>query len=195
MSLDIDLIRSSFENVKPIAQDVADHFYETLFADFPEAKALFKKVKLERQKQALLQSLVFIVEHLDQADTLTDYLRKMGARHVTYGTKEEHYPMVGQSLIKTFQFFFKDAWTQELEANWISAFEFIAGAMLEGASSVKPELADIRKKARTVCNELLYEILNDEIDENFITEARDRIRQVLLKVLDEETEKLFDKAA
>lgn len=59
----------------------------------------------------------------------------MGERHGKYGVKPEHYDWVGQSLIKTFEHFFADAWTDDLEVAWIHAYNWIAATMLKGAKT------------------------------------------------------------
>lgn len=194
MSLNVELIRASFEQAKPIAGKVADKFYEILWGDYPASKALFEGVKMETQKKALLGALTFSVDNVDNPEKLVPYLKKMGSRHIAYGTEEEHYAWVGQSLLKTFAFFFGDDWTDELEAEWTTAYTFIAETMLEGAADSVPELGDIRSKAKDICDSLLKEIIEDGIDEQFEAYVRAKVRRVLLKVLDEESEKLFKKA-
>lgn len=133
MSFDAKIIKSSFEVAKPIGKDVVNKFYEFLWTDYPAAKALFEKTNMDKQKGALLNSLVFIVDNVEKPDKLLPYLKQMGARHTQYGTQESHYDLVGASLLKTFAFFFKDKWTAELKQNWTAAYGVIAKTMIEGA--------------------------------------------------------------
>lgn len=195
MSLNVELIRESFEKAKPIADKVADKFYEFLFEDFPGAKVLFEDVKMAAQKKALLDSLTFVVDNIDNSEKLVPYLKKMGTRHIAYGTEEEHYTWVGQSLLKTFAFFFGDDWTDELETQWTLAYTFIAETMLEGAVEDIPELVDIRSRAKSICGNLLKEVLDEAVDEPFEAYVRVKIRKVMFKILEEESEELFKKAA
>ena len=67
---DTDLIRSSFDSLKNYANEFAAHFYQTLFRNHPEALGLFKKVDMEKQKQALIHSLVYCVDHLDKKNKI-----------------------------------------------------------------------------------------------------------------------------
>jgi hemoglobin-like flavoprotein len=55
------------------------------------------------------------------------------ARHVQYGARPEHYPVVGGVLIASMEELARDDWTPAYTAAWSSAFEIVAGAMLEGA--------------------------------------------------------------
>ncbi len=61
---------------------------------------------MPRQKNALLVSLVHIVDKLE-SEKLGGYLKNMGARHLNYNPEEERYDLVGASLLKTFAYFFE----------------------------------------------------------------------------------------
>ncbi len=195
MSLKIETLRTSFKEVTGIADQVADHFYETLFKDYPQVKALFVKVRMDVQKKALINSLVMIVDSLDQEEKLSNYLKGMGARHFDYSVSTKLYPAVGATLIKTFKHFFKDKWTKELESAWTEAYGAISQLMIQGHQSVSPDLSEIRAKAKKVSEELLLEILGQELEGEFQELVRARVRQVLLSVLREESEQLLKKVA
>jgi hemoglobin-like flavoprotein len=133
MGLNVELLKESFENVKPIAGEVADKFYEILFEDYPGSDGLFANVDMPTQKKLLINSLVYVVEHLEDSQALGKYLMNMGGRHTDYGTQEEHYDWVGLSLLKTFAHFFGDGWTEELNGAWAEAYSVIASVMKQGA--------------------------------------------------------------
>ena len=195
MSLNIQLIRDSFEKAKPIADKVADKFYEFLWTDYPAAKPLFEGVPMKGQKKALIGSLVYIVDHVDQADKLVPYLKSMGERHVKYGTQPEHYDWVGSSLLKTFAFFFGEEWTDELQNEWTDAYNFIAETMISGAEEYLPGAEELREKAHDVCQNILLDTLNEGLDAEFEAFARARVRKLLFKILEEESEKILKKSA
>lgn len=193
MSLNIELIQQSFAKAAPIADQVADKFYEYLFTDFPQVKVLFYETKMASQKKALMKSLTYIVENLHDPDAVGEYLRKMGKRHVKYGTLEEHYPAVGSTLIKTFAHFFGEEWTPELESEWCEAYEVVAHFMLEGASYVEPTEDVIRKRAKLHANNLLLQTLEEELDSSELHEKiRFKVRKVIFEVLEEEYGKILD---
>jgi hemoglobin-like flavoprotein len=195
MGLNVDLIRESFEKAKPIAGKVADKFYEILWEDFPASQALFEDVDMKAQKKSLMAGLTMVVDNVDNTDKLVPYLKDMGKRHLKYGAVEEHYDWVGQSLIKTFSFFFGDDWTEELEGEWVTAYGVVSSLMLEGAAEFVPDINEIRKKAKGICNNLMKEVLEEGIDEQFEAYARAKVRKVLFKILEEESEDLFNRAA
>ena len=137
MALDPKIIKESFENVKPIAMEVITYFYDFMFEKYPEAKPLFASVDMEKQKLALINSLVYVVTNLEDGDKLSSYLKGLGSRHVNYGVVEAHYAIVGDCLLSTFAHFFKDGWTPELKSQWTEAYGVIQGFMLEGAGTHK----------------------------------------------------------
>jgi len=131
--LKVKLLEDSFEKVKPHADEFVTSFYGNLFTDYPAAKPLFAHSNMKEQGQKLLASLVFVIENLRQPGKLTDALQGLGARHVKYGALPEHYPLVGNTLLKTFEQYLKGDWTPEIKAAWVEAYGLITTVMLEGA--------------------------------------------------------------
>lgn len=131
--LQVELLETSFAQVKPVATEFADRFYDNLFTDYPAAKPLFANTDIKQQSKKLLQSLVLVVENLRKPDVLGDALQGLGARHVKYGALPEHYPLVGNTLLKTFEQFLGPAWTDDVKQAWIDAYGAISTIMLDGA--------------------------------------------------------------
>lgn len=212
MALDITVIQSSFEMLKPIATEAISHFYDTLFLTYPESKNLFRSVDIEKQKSALLSSLVRIVEGLDDLDKLKRYLRPLGSRHVAYGIKEEHYSMIGKSLLLTFRHFFKEKWNSDLEDQWILVIGFIADQMMEGAKerqnnselnivthdnsqlvqskSGRPEIQDLSHYVRRIARDILLKALESELDTEFMKTAKKKASGILSQAIRDEAEQL-----
>lgn len=192
MSLDVKIIQSSFEQVKELGPKAIAKFYEILFSDHPEAKMLFARVDMEKQSSALFRSLDHIVGYLNDEKKLYEYLFNMGKRHVDYGAEEVHYDLVGASLLKTFAFFFQEAWTADLEDQWAAAFGAVKAIMLEGQASLAEP--DLRARARGICANLLLDVLESELDERVIEEIRKKVRGIIYACLEEEEAKLLKKA-
>ena len=131
--LQVELLESSFGMVVPRAEEFASSFYENLFTDYPAAKPLFANTDVKEQSKKLLASLVFVVENLKNPGALTEALKGLGSRHVKYGALPEHYPLVGNTLIKTFSQYLGDDWTPEVNDAWVGAYGVITEVMLDGA--------------------------------------------------------------
>ncbi|TVP64880.1 MAG: flavohemoprotein [Leptolyngbya sp. LCM1.Bin17] len=132
-TLQVTLLEESFSQIKPQANQFASSFYDNLFADYPAAKPLFASTDIAAQSKKLLASLVFVVENLKQPEALSEALKGLGARHVQYGALPAHYPLVGNSLLKTFEQYLGDGWTPAVKQAWIDAYGVITEVMLEGA--------------------------------------------------------------
>jgi hemoglobin-like flavoprotein len=133
MTLNIKILESSFALIKPQATEFAASFYENLFTDYPQIKPLFAHTNMTKQQQHLISALVLVVDNLSNNEVLVDTLRKLGAKHLSYGTIQEHYPMVGAAILKTFESYLGAEWTPEVKQAWSDAYGAIASIMLQGA--------------------------------------------------------------
>ena len=135
MGLNVPLLRSSFDLVMERQPRLTGRFYEVLFENHPQAKALFKSRPIEVQSRMLQEALVAVLDHIEDASWLSSTLRGMGAKHVEYGVTEEMYDWVGASLLATLAEVAGDAWTDELRDQWAAAYGAIAGLMKDGAAA------------------------------------------------------------
>lgn len=138
--LQVELLETSFAKVKPNATEFASSFYNNLFTDYPEAKPLFAHSNMAEQSNKLLASLIFVVENLKKPGALTEALKGLGARHVKYGALPAHYPLVGNTLLKTFEQYLGTDWTPETKQAWVDAYGVITEVMLEGADYSSEEV-------------------------------------------------------
>ena len=89
--------------------------------------------------------------HLRDLDTIVPTLRDLGARHVAYGVRAHHYPIVGEALLLVDGRRRGEHWTIEYDRAWTAAFGVVAGAMLDGAAelgSPRRGAADRRAESR-----------------------------------------------
>jgi methyl-accepting chemotaxis protein len=135
MDLDLEALETSFDLVAPRGDELMDVFYRRLFEAAPAVRPLFAGTDLHRQKTMLLGSLVLLRKSLRNLDPIVPKLRELGARHVAYGARPEHYPVVGEVLIASMAELADEAWRDEYGAAWGQAFSLVAGAMLEGAAA------------------------------------------------------------
>lgn len=133
MALDVDLLERTFARVKPRAGEFASDFYADLFARSPQAQALFDGVDMAEQRKKLMDSLVLVIENLENPEVLTGALRRLGQRHEQYGVQPEHYALVGGSLLATFEKHLGAEWTPPVRQAWVDAYGAVSGIMLDGA--------------------------------------------------------------
>ncbi len=135
MSLNAQLLRDSFAIVAPHKDQLANTFYHHLFKHNPSVVHLFAKTNMKEQKNKLLASIAFVVNSIDNPNKVLPALEEMGARHNNYGTKEEHYPAVGASMIYALAQTAGSRWNAEYERAWVDAYDVISKTMIKGSKA------------------------------------------------------------
>lgn len=128
-----EIIRTNLELVATRAPDLTHRFYERLFATHPAVKSMFGRRSQAAQEKMLLDALVAVVDHLEDARWLETTLRALGAKHVEYGVRDEMYPLVADTLVATLADVSAEAWAPEVETAWRAALGFVATTMIAGA--------------------------------------------------------------
>ena len=141
MSLDLQALETSFDIVAPRGDELMNVFYARLFDAAPAVRPLFAGTDLRRQKAMLLSALVLVRKSLRDLDAIVPTLHKLGGRHVAYGARPEHYPVVAAVLIASMAEVAGPAWRPHHERAWAAALDVVAGAMLEGAAAAELDIA------------------------------------------------------
>src|SRR5260370_36557404 len=110
MTVQGELLETSFQAVVFDGEAFVTAFYERLFTRFPQTRAFFAATDMLEQRKKLQQSLALIVQHMQHPEVLGGMLQELGQRHVTYGIRPEHYPLVGSVLFETFADFLGKHW-------------------------------------------------------------------------------------
>ena len=134
MTLQIELLETSFQAIAPRGNAFVTAFYERLFTHSPQTRAFFASTDMKEQRKKLLGALVLVIQNLRKPEVLTSALKGLGQRHVKYGVQPEHYPIVGAILLDTFADFLGEHWTPAHHDAWAEAYEVVCTIMLEGAS-------------------------------------------------------------
>jgi hemoglobin-like flavoprotein len=71
---------------------------------------------------------------LERPGELTSILEDLGARHVGYGVKTEHYSTVGLALLAMLEKVLGDDFTPESRRAWADLHDLISQTMLRGAA-------------------------------------------------------------
>lgn len=126
----IEIVQRTFELAAPMAEEIADRFYERLFTVDPSLRALFRG-NMQQQGNKLMTMLALVVRSLDRPETILEPARRLGERHVQYGVQPHHYASVGAALLWTLAQVFGPAFTPEVEEAWTAAYMLLAGVMQE----------------------------------------------------------------
>jgi hemoglobin-like flavoprotein len=128
----VKLVQESFSRVAPISETAAMIFYDRLFEVAPSVKAMFPADMTEQRKK-LMAMLAAVVNGLGNLESILPAASALAKRHVSYGAKPEHYPVVGGALLYTLEKGLGDAWTPELSDAWTAAYGTLSGYMISEA--------------------------------------------------------------
>ncbi len=133
MTLNPEILRTSFDLVIDRRPDLTVRFYEILFARYPALQPMFVHTNRGVQARMLAQAIAAVLDHLEEPAWLSTTLGNLGARHVHYGVTDAMYDQVGDALLATLAEVAAEAWTDEVAAQWTEAYGAIASMMQAGA--------------------------------------------------------------
>jgi len=136
----VTLVQQSFGKVAPNAEQAAVMFYDRLFEIAPQVKAMFPADMTEQRKK-LMATLAVVVNGLSNLESILPAASALARRHVAYGAKAEHYPVVGSALLWTLEKGLGDGWTPDIAGAWTAAYTTLSGFMIEQAYG-RPQAAE-----------------------------------------------------
>ncbi len=129
-SAEVQLVKDSFRQIVPIADQAAALFYARLFELDPALRHLFRG-DMREQGRKLMTMIAVAVQSLERIDTLVPAVRQLGARHAGYGVTEEHYATVGAALLWTLEKGLGPAFTPAVREAWTTTYSLLANTMIE----------------------------------------------------------------
>ena len=136
----IKLVQQSFAKVAPISEQAAVLFYDRLFEVAPSVRAMFPDDMTE-QRRKLMATLAAVVNGLGNLNSILPAASALAKRHVSYGAKAEHYPVVGAALLWTLEKGLGDGWTPQIAQAWTTAYGTLSGYMISEAYG-RPQAAE-----------------------------------------------------
>ena len=128
----VKLVQDTFSKVAPVSEQAAVMFYDRLFEVAPAVKAMFPS-DMSEQRKKLIATLAFVVHGLTDLPSILPAASALAKRHVVYGARPEHYPVVGVTLLWTLEKGLADAWTPDVAAAWTTAYTTLSGYMISEA--------------------------------------------------------------
>src|SRR5260221_4876680 len=133
----VALVQDSFAKVALISEAAAVLFYDRLFDIAPQMKAMFPDDMIE-QRRKLMAMLAGVVKGLGNFEQVLPAASALAKRHVSYGAKAQHYPVVGAALLWTLEKGLGDGWTPEVAAATRAAVSTPSGVMSSEAYGHRP---------------------------------------------------------
>jgi hemoglobin-like flavoprotein len=136
----IKLVQHSFAKVVPISDTAAALFYDRLFEIAPTVKSMFPTDMTEQRKK-LIAMLAAVVNGLGNLPSILPAASALAKRHVSYGARAEHYPVVGAALLWTLEKGLGENWTPEIADAWTAAYNTLSRYMIAEAYG-RPQAAE-----------------------------------------------------
>ena len=88
---------------------------------------------MTEQRKKLMATLAIVVNGLSNLESILPAASALATRHVAYGAKAEHYPVVGSALLWTLEKGLGEAWTADVAGAWTAAYGTLSGFMISEA--------------------------------------------------------------
>jgi hemoglobin-like flavoprotein len=128
----VELVKSSFRYVVPIADQAAVLFYARLFELDPKLRQLFRG-DMSTQGKKLMSMIAITVGMLHRVELIVPQIQDLGVRHARYGVQEEHYATVADAWFWTLEKALGPEFTPAVREAWSAVFSLIAHTMIEAA--------------------------------------------------------------
>jgi NAD(P)H-flavin reductase/hemoglobin-like flavoprotein len=138
--IDCAILKQSFAHIEPVAEKAVGYFYARLFMANPELRSMFPQV-MDVQRKHFLTALARTVWSMDDPQALNEYLCQLAVDHRKFGVRENHYQVIGETLVATLRMFSDGLWTARAQSAWETALDHIATVMTQAARDSETEPA------------------------------------------------------
>jgi NAD(P)H-flavin reductase len=96
---------------------------------------------MDVQRKHFLTALARTVWSMDDPQALNEYLCQLAVDHRKFGVRENHYQVIGETLVATLRMFSDGLWTARAQSAWETALDHIATVMTQAARDSETEPA------------------------------------------------------
>lgn len=128
----ITVIKSTVPVLEEHGTAITTVFYKNLFEAHPELLNIFNHANQAkgRQQAALANTVYAAALHIENLEAILPAVVQIAHKHVSLGIKPEHYPIVGEYLLKAIKEVLGDAATDDIINAWAEAYGMIADAFI-----------------------------------------------------------------
>lgn len=128
----IRIVKSTVPVLEAHGKKITKHFYQRLFENHPDLKSIFNQSNQRKGKQpeALANAVYAAAANIDNLEAILPAVKQIGHKHRSLNIQPEHYPIVGENLLKAIKEVLGDAATEEIINAWAKAYEVIADVFI-----------------------------------------------------------------
>ncbi|KIL51291.1 dihydropteridine reductase [Jeotgalibacillus alimentarius] len=141
----IDTVKATVPVLEVKGTEITTRFYSMLFEAHPELLNIFNHAnqKQGRQQTALANTVYAAAVHIDQLEAIIPAVKKIAHKHRSLGVLPEHYPIVGEYLLKAIKDVLGDAATDDILTAWGEAYGVIADAFISIEKDMYDDAASV----------------------------------------------------
>ena len=134
----IAIVKATVPALQAHGEAITRHFYRIMFESHPEVKAFFNEAHQAAgtQARALAGAVLAYAAHIDRLDEIAGALPRIIQKHAALGVLPEHYPVVGECLLRAIKDVLGDAATDDVIAAWAEAYESLAALLIAAEEDV-----------------------------------------------------------
>lgn len=126
------IVKTSWSQVIAQPENPAVMFYDQLFTVAPCLKNMFQS-DMESQISKLTDMITYMVTKLQKMDDIQSEISALAKRHAKYGTRPEHYQIVGEVLISTLKQSLGNSWDEQTREAWTELYNIWSTSMIKAA--------------------------------------------------------------
>ena len=139
------IVKSTVPLLESGGEALITHFYQMLLRDYPQVLPLFNKAHQAtgEQPRALANGVLMYARHIDRLEQLGDLVSTIVSKHVALQILPEHYPMVGDSLLRAIrEVLGAEIATEEVIEAWGAAYGQLADILIGAEKQIYDEKAE-----------------------------------------------------
>jgi nitric oxide dioxygenase len=127
-----DIVKATIPALQQYGEAITTAFYKTLFEEHPELLNIFNPASQQNggQARSLAASILAYAAHIDRLDQLGGMVSRIAHKHASLEVQAEHYPIVGDHLLRAIRTVLGDAATPEIIEAWGAAYQQLATIMI-----------------------------------------------------------------
>src|SRR5450830_441327 len=133
------IVKSTVPLLESGGEALTTHFYKMLLRDYPQVIPLFNPAHQDigTQPRALANGVLMYARHIDQLEQLGDLVGTIVNKHVALQILPEHYPMVGDSLLRAMrEVLGAEIATEQVIEAWAAAYGQLADILIGAEAGI-----------------------------------------------------------
>lgn len=126
-----EIVQATVPVLQQYGEAITTEFYRTLFDENPSLFNIFNPANQQNggQARSLAASILAYAAHIDKLDQLGGMVNRITHKHASLEVQPEHYPIVGDHLLRAISTVLGDAATPEVIDAWAAAYGQLAEIM------------------------------------------------------------------